>query len=103
MARSKGGRPIKLILSWLVNRELTDSEMADALGVQKSYYSRHKDDDDFPNFHDIEKLAAHFEVDPIPLQISFGHRDVEEVILLGHEGMRQYMKIGSEGLEGDVP
>lgn len=97
MAKSRGGRPIKLVLSWLINRELTDTEMAEALGVKKSYYSRHKDDENFPDFHDIEKLASHFGVDPIPLQISFGYRDAEEVILLDHEGLRQYLEIGSEG------
>jgi transcriptional regulator with XRE-family HTH domain len=88
------GKPIKLVLSWLTNRELTDGELAEALGVDKTYYSRHKDDEDYPTFEDLATLAHAFGLSSRTLQISFGYRDTDELILLDHEGMRQYMELG---------
>lgn len=93
MSTNRGGRSLKLVLSWLLNRELTDTEIARALNVQKSYYSRHKDDADFPSFRELETLAFAFNLNPVALQVSFGHRDTEELILLDREGLRQYMEI----------
>lgn len=91
---SRDGKPIRRVLGWLLNRDLTDSDVAAALEVDKTYFSRHKDDDDFPSFEDINKLAAAFGLCERAIQISFGYRSLDELILLNREGMRQYMEAG---------
>lgn len=91
---SRDGKPIRRVLGWLLNRDLTDGDLATALGVDKTYFSRHKDDDEFPSFEDIAKLADAFGLCERALQISFGYRDIDELILLNREGMRQYMEAG---------
>ena len=91
---NRDGKPIKLVLGWLAGREVSDGELAKALGVDKTYYSRHKDDDDYPSFEDLEKFGAHFGFDPRVLQINFGYRDVDELILLDYQGMHEYMELG---------
>lgn len=92
---SRDGKSIKLVLSWLTNRDdLTDGDVAAALGVDKTYFSRHKDDDDFPSYEDLNKLAESFGLCSRALQITFGYRGVDELILLDHDGMREYMEAG---------
>ena len=45
MARTNlDGKDIKRVLERLLNRDLTDADLAAALGVPRSNYSRHKDD-----------------------------------------------------------
>lgn len=91
---SRDGKPIRRVLGWLLNRDLTDGDLAQALEVDKTYFSRHKEDDDFPSFEDIHKLAVCFGLCERALQISFGYRSIDELILLDREGMRQYMEAG---------
>lgn len=88
------GKHIKMVLSWLANRELTDGELAEALGVDKTYYSRHKDDDEYPTFEDLATLASAFGLSARTLQISFGYRGTDELVLLDQESMRQFMEQG---------
>jgi hypothetical protein len=92
--KNRDGKPIKLVLSWLAGRELADSDLAIALGVDKTYYSRHKDDPEYPSFEDLETLATAFGFDARALQISFGYREVDELILLDYRGMHEYMEMG---------
>ena len=47
-ADQHGREPIRRVLEWLLNRDLTDADMAAALDVHPSNYSRHKDDDGYP-------------------------------------------------------
>lgn len=91
---SRDGKPIRRVLGWLLNRDLTDGDLAGALGVDKTYFSRHKDDDDFPSFEDIHKLCETFGLCERAIQISFGYRSIDELILLDREGMRQYLEAG---------
>lgn len=88
------GRPIRRVLEWLLNRELTDAEMAGALDMPASSYSRHKDRDDYPTFEDLGRLGAAFDIDARMLQIAFGYRRLDELILLDHNAMRQYLQQG---------
>ena len=69
------GKPIRRVLEWLLNRDLTDADMAAALDVHPSNYSRHKDDDDYPSFEELTTLGAYFHVSPKMLQIAFGLLD----------------------------
>jgi hypothetical protein len=52
------GKPIRRVLEWLLNRDLTDADMAAALDVHPSNYSRHKDDDDYPSFEELTTLGG---------------------------------------------
>jgi excisionase family DNA binding protein len=94
-----GGKPIRRVLEWLVNRDLTDAEMAKALGIPPANYSRRKDQDDFPNFEELTRFGEHFGVNPLVLQISFGFLPRDGVVLLDEAGMAQYVQLGV----GDVP
>ena len=54
MARTnQHGKGIRRVLGWLVNRDLTDAQMASALGIRPSNYARRKDQDDFPSFEEL--------------------------------------------------
>ena len=88
------GRPIKRVLEWLLNRDLADADLANALGLAAATYSRRKDSDDFPDFVELEKLAGAFGVSDRMLQIAFGWRGLDELVLLDERGMRQWILQG---------
>lgn len=89
------GKSIKLVLRWLLNREdLQDADIAASLGSPPSSYSRHKDDEDFPSFEELDRIARHFGISPTMLQIAFGVRDTYELVLLDDDEMRQYLEQG---------
>ena len=100
------GKPIRRVLEWLLNRDLTDADMAAALGVHPSNYSRHKDDDDYPSFEELATLGEHFHVSPRMLQIAFGLLDTDALVLLDEDEMKQYLEqsggnwMGPGGKEG---
>jgi hypothetical protein len=95
MARTNmDGKPIRRVLEWLLNRELTDADMAAALDVHPSNYSRHKDDDGYPSFEELTTLGAYFNVSPTMLQITFGLLDIDALILLDAAEMMQYLEQG---------
>jgi hypothetical protein len=61
MARTNmDGKPIRRVLEWLLNRDLTDADMAAALDVHPSNYSRHKDDDGYPSFEELARVNVRF-------------------------------------------
>jgi hypothetical protein len=66
--------------------------MASALNLAKATYSRRKDADDFPNYAELTALGEHFGLSPRVLQIAFGWRGEDELILLDIEEKRQYME-----------
>jgi hypothetical protein len=95
MARTNmDGKPIRRVLEWLLNRDLTDADMAAALDVHPSNYSRHKDDDGYPSFEELATLGEHFHVSPRMLQIAFGLLDTDALILLDEDEMKQYLEQG---------
>src|ERR1700752_4632194 len=95
MARTNmEGKPIRRVLGWLLNRDLTDADMAAALDVHPSNYSPHKDDDDYPSFEELTTLGAYFNVSPKMLQIAFGLLDTDALILLDADEMKQYLEQG---------
>jgi hypothetical protein len=95
MARTNmDGKPIRRVLEWLLNRDLTDADMAAALDVHPSNYSRHKDDDGYPSFEELTTLGAYFNVSPTMLQITFGLLDTDALVLLDEDEMNQYMEQG---------
>jgi hypothetical protein len=88
------GQSIRRVLEWLLTREINDAEMAAALEMPASTYSRRKDDDDFPAYPDLDRLGAAFGIDARMLQIAFGYRRLDELILLDETAMRQYLRQG---------
>ena len=92
------GKPIKRVR--LLNRNLKDADLASALGMPASNYSRHKHDDDYPNFAELEQLGAAFGLSARPLQIGFGWRGLDELVLLDGDEMRQWIEQGRGNHKG---
>lgn len=80
------------MLEWLLNRDVPDSEIGSALSLAKATYSRRKDAEDFPNYAELTSLGEHFNLSPRVLQIAFGWRGEDELILLNVDEMVQYME-----------
>lgn len=95
---NRDGKDIKLVVSWLTGRYVSDAEMAEAVGKSTSSYSRDKDADEFPSFEELQSIANHFDLNALMLQVSFGYLDIN-MVLLDDEGMRQYVEQGG----GDTP
>jgi transcriptional regulator with XRE-family HTH domain len=53
-----------------------DSEIAAALDLSVSTYSRRKDRPDFPTFHELRRIAERLGVDETILLVDFGYIDV---------------------------
>lgn len=89
-----------MVLQWLCRRHLIpDSELADALGIPPTNYSRRKDSDDYPSFEELTLLAEHYGLSKRSLQIAFGYLDRDALPLLDEWGMRQYVEQGG----GETP
>ena len=88
------GKPIRRVLSWLTNQDLTDADLADALEIPTTTFSRRKDDDSFPSYEELTTLADHFELSERALQIAFGFVDLDGLILLDEKGLWQYLEQG---------
>jgi hypothetical protein len=93
------GKPIRRVLGWLLNIDLSDAQMAAALGMPGATYSRRKVEDDFPTFEELTSFGEHFGINPLVLQISFGFISREAIYMLDDAGMDQYLQQGG----GDVP
>ncbi len=99
MPRKNGyGNPIDSVISWLLARRVDDREMAGAIGIPPTTYSRRKLAEDFPSFEELQKLGTHFDISPRVLQIAFGHLGDDTVQLLDEAERFLYRKQG-----GDVP
>lgn len=88
---NQAGKDIRRVLEWLLNRDVPDSEIGSILGLPKATYSRRKDAEDFPNFAELTTLGEALEISPRVLQIAFGWRGEDELILLSVDEARQYM------------
>lgn len=73
----RDGRTARQNVSRMLSRGVRDAEMASALGLSLSTYSRRKDRPDFPTYDELRKLAAHLGVDATILLIDFGYVDVD--------------------------
>jgi hypothetical protein len=89
---NRAGKDLGRVLEWLLNRDVPDGEIGSALKLAKATYSRRKDADDFPNFAELTALGECFDVSPRVLQIAFGWRGEDELILLNVDEMCQYME-----------
>jgi len=100
---NRSGRDLTRVLEWLLNRDVPDTEIGSALNLAKATYSRRKDADDFPNYADLIQIGEYFNLSPRVLQIAFGWRGEDELILLDVDEMRQYIEQAGAtvfGIEG---
>lgn len=100
---NQAGKDIRRVLEWLLNRDVPDTEIGSILGLSKATYSRRKDAEDFPTFAELTTLGDALGVSPRVLQIAFGWRGQDELILLTVDEARQYMdQVGAAvfGVEG---
>ena len=88
---NQAGKDIRRVLEWLLNRDVPDTEIGSILGLSKATYSRRKDADDFPDFADLAVLGEALGVSPRVLQIAFGWRGMDELVLLTNKEGRQYL------------
>jgi hypothetical protein len=88
------GKSIKLVLQWLLNRDITDADLAAGLDIPPSNYSRHKDDDSYPSYEELQKLGGAFGISGRMLQIAFGLRGLDELMLLDDTEFRQWIEQG---------
>jgi transcriptional regulator with XRE-family HTH domain len=72
----RDGRTARQSVSRLLSRRVRDSEMAAALGLSLSTYSRRKDKPDFPTFAELRQIAEWFGVDGTVVLVDFGYVDV---------------------------
>jgi len=63
-------------VSRLLSRGVRDSEMAVALDVSLSTFSRRKDKPDFPSYAELRQISQRFGVDETVLLVDFGYVDV---------------------------
>jgi transcriptional regulator with XRE-family HTH domain len=81
----RDGRTARQSVSRLLSRGVRDGEMAAALGVSLSTYSRRKDRPDFPTFAELRQIAEQLGVDQTILLVDFGYLDVDDL----NEQLRQ--------------
>lgn len=74
-----------------MNRDVPDSEVGSILGLSKATYSRRKAAEDFPNFAELTTLGEALGISPRVLQIAFGWRGADELVLLTVDEARQYL------------
>jgi hypothetical protein len=91
---NQDGKEIRRVLEWLSNRNIQDAEMAAALRMPPATYSRHKDGQNFPSFEQLAMFGAHFGCSARVLQIAFGWRGEDELVLLDEDEMGQYIQQG---------
>lgn len=96
------GKSIKTVLSWVLDRDITDQEMSIAIGMPAATYSRRKREDGFPNFEELQLLGTHFDVSARVLQIAFGLREEDELVLLDADEKRLYHEQGGQP-RGETP
>jgi hypothetical protein len=72
----RDGRTARQSVSRLLSRGVRDSEMAVALDVSLSTFSRRKDKPDFPSYGELRQISERFGVDETVLLVDFGYVDV---------------------------
>ena len=72
----RDGRTARQSVSRLLSRRVRDSEMAVALDVSLSTFSRRKDKPGFPSYVELRQISEYFGVDETILLVDFGYVDV---------------------------
>ncbi|CAM4191747.1 hypothetical protein MB901379_04352 [Mycobacterium basiliense] len=98
---NRAGKDLGRVLEWLLNRDIPDSEIGSALNLPKATYSRRKDAEDFPDYAELIAIGEYFGISARVLQIAFGWRGEDELILLDIDEMRLYMEQAGSALFGN--
>lgn len=69
---NREGRDLRRVLEYALNRDISDVEMAGALGMPTSTFGKRKRKSDFPTFEELTQLAVYFGLDALALQVDFG-------------------------------
>lgn len=88
---NKAGRDLRRVLEWLLNRDVPDTEIGAALNLAKATYSRRKEAADFPSYAELIDVGDAFGLSARVLQIAFGWRGEDELVLLDTDEVRQFM------------
>ncbi|HEU0190604.1 MAG TPA: hypothetical protein VFR17_04950 [Mycobacterium sp.] len=72
----RDGRSLVLSLSRFLSKRVRDHEIAVALQVPVSTYSKRKDKPDFPTFDELRRIADQMGVDETALLVDFGYLDI---------------------------
>jgi transcriptional regulator with XRE-family HTH domain len=72
----RDGRTARQAVARLLSRRVHDTEMAAALDVSLSTFSRRKDKPDFPSYAELRQISERFGVDETVLLVDFGYVDV---------------------------
>lgn len=90
----ENGRQLGALLNYLLDGQVTNQQIYQALGISSSCYYRRIKQDDFPNPDELYKIAERFGLSFTDLQVRLG--------FLTHEDLMGY--IGSAGIViTDVP
>ena len=92
--KNETGHEVKLVLGWLLRREVTDREMAAALDMPTATYGRRKKHRTFPTYEELGTLGTYFGLSARALQIAFGHRPKTELEFLSDDEKHQYIDQG---------
>lgn len=90
---SRSGRSLKRWLEYQLDCDINDAEMAKALGVSPSTYSRRKDEDE--NGDMLVSVAEHFGLNRTALLVEFGMLDIDE--------LREYVGAADQEGSADKP
>ena len=92
MTADQGCPDARALLEWLLRRRINHSEIAEALAIPESTYSRRRKRPRgwCPTYEDLNLIGHHFGVSPRVLQIKFGHRGSDEVAILNDDELRQH-------------
>lgn len=77
------GRGLEAVLSYMLNRPVQKTELHQALGIARNTYFNRSKEEDFPNAEECRRIAEHFDLNPIELQLTFGlvaPADVEDLL-----------------------
>ncbi|ODR21070.1 hypothetical protein BHQ23_13740 [Mycobacterium gordonae] len=88
---NKAGKDLRRVLEWLLNRDVPDGEIGAALDLAKATYSRRKEAADFPSYAELIAVGEAFGLSARVLQIAFGWRGEDELVLLDTDEIRQFM------------
>jgi hypothetical protein len=75
----RDGRTVRQSVSRLLSRGVRDGEVAAALDMSLSTYSRRKDRPDFPTFAELRQIGERLGVNRTILLVDFGYLDVSEL------------------------
>jgi hypothetical protein len=79
--QSKDGKGLKRVLQWILDRDVTDTQIASALNKPAATFHRRKDARDFPTWDELEVIGEHFGVNSRWLQVQFGYLRPGELVV----------------------